>query len=103
MRYQSGQPFGRTILYSFNYATNVRVLAEPLNTRRQNNLVVLDARGEKVFALPSNRTFSLFIDVYNITNSNAEVDINWSAGSAFLNPSTILPPRIARVGVKFNW
>ncbi len=103
LRYQAGQPFGRTILYSFNYGANIRVLTEPLGTRRQDNLAIVDIRGEKIFHLAASRSVSLFVDVYNITNSNAQQNINWSAGSAFLNPSTIIAPRIARLGAKFNW
>ena len=85
------------------YAPNIRVLAEPINTRRQDNLTVFDIRGEKIFHLAANHSVSLFVDVYNITNSNAQQNINWSSGSAFLNPSTILAPRIARIGAKLNW
>jgi hypothetical protein len=103
IRHQSGQPFGRTILYSFNYGANIRVLAEPLDTRRQDPLTIVDIRAEKVFRLAGARSVSLFLDVYNITNTNAEQNINWSSGSAFLRPSTIVPPRIGRLGAKFNW
>lgn len=103
LRFQSGQPYGRTILNSFNYGPNIRVLAEPIDTRRQDNLTVFDIRGEKIFPLAAGHSVSLFVDVYNITNSNAQQNINWSSGSAFLNPSTILAPRIARFGAKLNW
>ncbi len=27
----------------------------------------------------------------------------WNSGSAFLRPTTIVPPRILRVGVKLDW
>ena len=47
LRHQSGQPYGRTFQFGFNYGTQF-VLAEPLGTRRQDNITLLDLRVEKV-------------------------------------------------------
>jgi len=41
--------------------------------------------------------------VYNIFNTNAEQNIATGSGASFLRPSAITPPRIARVGIKFDW
>ena len=46
LRHQSGQPYGRIFQFAFNYGTQ-RVLAEPLGTRRQDNITLLDVRVEK--------------------------------------------------------
>ena len=102
LRFQVGQPWGRTLSYAANYGT-INVLAEPLNTRRQDNVLILDLRMEKVFRLPNSRTVSAFFDVYNITNSNAEQNINYASGSRFNFPSTIVAPRILRIGTKLSW
>jgi len=102
LRTQSGQPFGRTILASLNYGTQ-RILTEPISTRRQDNIVVLDTRLEKVFKVANSRSVSAFVDLYNITNSNAASNINWGSGSTFLLPTTIIGPRILRIGAKFDW
>ncbi len=52
LRVQSGQPFGRVInagaANGINYGTQ-RILAEPLGTRKQDNIVILDLRAEKKF------------------------------------------------------
>jgi hypothetical protein len=45
----------------------------------------------------------VFFDVYNITNTNAEQLTTSTSGSAFLRPTAITSPRIARVGVKFDF
>lgn len=102
LRHQAGQPWGRTFSARFNYGT-IRVLAEPLDTRRQDNLTIFDLRSEKVFRLAKSRSISVFVDLYNIFNSNAEQNINWSSGTTFLRPLTIISPRIARFGAKFQW
>jgi hypothetical protein len=102
LRHQAGQPWGRTFVGSFNYGS-IRVLAEPLDTRRQDNLTVFDLRTEKIFWMAKGRSVSGFLDLYNITNSNAEQNITWSSGTSFLRPLTIISPRIARFGAKFQW
>ena len=80
-----------------------RILAEPIDSRRQDDIVVLDLRVEKVFRVVRGTTLSVFVDVYNITNSNAASNIDWGGGSSFLLPSTIIGPRIARFGLKYDW
>jgi hypothetical protein len=102
LRHQSGQPYGRIFQYRFNYGTQ-RVLAEPLGTRRQDNITLLDLRVEKLIRLPRSTALSAFVDVFNMTNANAEQNITWSSGSSFLRPSNIVPPRIVRFGTKFEW
>ena len=49
LRHQSGQPFGRTFVTTSNYG-NIRILAEPIGTRRMDNVTLLDVRVEKGFA-----------------------------------------------------
>jgi len=102
LRHQSGQPWGRTFQFGFNYGTQ-RVLAEPLGTRRQDNITLLDVRVEKPFRLPRNMVISGFLDLFNMTNANPEQNITWASGTSFLRPSNIVPPRIARFGAKFEW
>jgi hypothetical protein len=106
LRVQSGQPFGRTFLAGaangINYGSQ-RILTEPIDSRRQDNIVVLDLRVEKVMKLVRGMTVSGFFDIYNITNSDAASNITWGSGSSFLLPSTIIGPRIMRFGVKYDW
>ncbi len=112
LRFQSGQPFGRTINASnafgiggtggINYGTQ-RILTEKLGTRKQDNIAILDVRAEKYFSMPNSRRIGVFFDVYNITNSKAEQNINWTSSATFLFPSAIVPPTIARFGMKLDW
>jgi hypothetical protein len=102
LRHQAGQPYGRIFQFRFNYGTQ-RVLAEPLGTRRQDNITLVDLRVEKRIRLPGSQTLAGFVDIFNMTNANPEQNITWSSGSSFLRPSNIVPPRILRVGAKFEW
>ena len=81
----------------------VEVLAEPINTRRTDNVTLLDLRVEKGVRLPKDRRAALFVDVYNLLNANPEEGLVQSSGPAFLQPLSIVAPRIARIGVKLNW
>lgn len=103
VRHQSGQSFGRTFSVSLPVYGSVRVLAEPIDSRRMDNITVVDLRLEKVFRVMSQRSVSGFIDLYNMFNSNAEQNIVWGSGGTFLRPLNIIPPRIVRFGAKFDW
>jgi hypothetical protein len=106
LRNQAGQPYGRTIsagtANGINYGT-ARMLTEAISTHRQDMITVFDVRVEKAFRIAAGRTLSVFADGYNLTNTNAATNINWSSGATFLTPSTIVPPRLARFGAKFDW
>jgi hypothetical protein len=102
LRHQSGHPFGRTFVTRLEYGA-VRVLAEPVGTRRMDNVTLLDVRFEKGFRLAGDRRVAGFVDVFNVLNANPEQNANWSSGSAFLQPLAIVPPRIFRLGARLDW
>jgi hypothetical protein len=103
LRHQSGQPFGRTFSTTLTNARNVRILAEPIGTRRMDNITILDVRVEKGFKLGGHRRLAGFVDVFNLLNANPEQNASWSSGPSFLRPLSIVPPRLARLGVKLDW
>jgi hypothetical protein len=101
MRHQSGDQYGRVVQVPFNYGTQP-VLVESLSSNRLENVTIWDLRAEKVFRI-SGRSVSGFMDLYNITNSNAEFRRIFVSGSSFGLPTTIVPPRVIRFGVKLEW
>jgi len=104
IRMQAGQPYARTFIASgLKYSSSQRILAEPFGTRHQDNIILVDTRLEKLFHVAKNRTISGFIDGYNLTNSNPAQNINWGSGATFLQPTTIVPPRLFRFGAKLDW
>ena len=101
-RFQAGTQFARTFVASgLNYA-NPTINAELLSARRNDNISLLDVRLDRVFTIPGGR-LSPFFDLYNITNTNPIQDISASSGASFLRPINIVPPRVMRIGVKFDW
>lgn len=110
VRVQSGQPYGRTFLATLpNFGGSVRVLAEPIGTRQQDNIVIFDVRAEKVFRFGGTRSVSGFLDLFNLLNANSEQNITWSSGNTptlattFGRPVQVIPPRIARIGARLVW
>jgi hypothetical protein len=102
VRHQSGQPFARTILAPLNVGT-IRVLAERIGTRRQDNVTLVDLSARKDVALGNGRRASVFVEAYNLFNANPEQTVSWASGPSFLRPLSIVPPRIARVGMQLDW
>lgn len=102
LRHQSGQPFGRTFSQTLNYGT-IRILAEPIDTRRMDNITLLDVRIEKGFRLAEGRRLAGFIDGFNLLNANPAETAIWTSGTSFLRPLSIVAPRIVRIGTKLEW
>jgi hypothetical protein len=104
VRYQQGVPYARTFLTSsgtLSYGT-VRFITEPLGSRRQDAIFITDLRVEKTHRFGA-RDISLFFDLYNMFNGNPAQNLNSSSGTSFLRPLSIVPPRLARLGVKLNF
>ena len=102
VRYQSGQSFARTFQTQLPNYGLVRVLAEPVGTRRQDNLTILDVHVERAFPVHTKR-LTAFVEGFNMLNTNAEQNVNWSSGSMFLRPLSVIPPRIVRLGLRMDW
>ena len=102
VRHQSGSAFARTFTTALNYSAAVTIRAEPVGAERSPNITLFDVRTEKVIRVNGTK-LSGFFDVYNIFNTNDPQTLTTTSGSAWLFPSAITPPRIARVGVKFAW
>jgi hypothetical protein len=112
LKMQSGAPYGRyvsipgctatTVSNCLNYGTQF-VLVEPIGERRQDTVSVFDFRVEKQLRFMDRARVGLFFDVFNLMNSNTAVNEVWLAGARFERASTVLGPRIAKFGAKFDW
>ena len=101
-RLQSGPPFARTFIARLNYNSAVTILAEPIGAEQMPVSSLFDVRTEKTFK-PQRGRLGVFFDVYNIFNNNATQELTRSSGALFLRPGVITAPRVARVGIKFNF
>jgi hypothetical protein len=102
LRHQSGQPFSRTFSAPLPNLREVRVLTEPIGTRRQDHVTLVDLKIEKDFPRSRGRV-TAYAEVFNMLNANPEQQISWLTGPTFLRPLAIVPPRIARAGFRLDW
>jgi hypothetical protein len=103
LKLQSGAPYGRFFVTATNYNPGQIILVEPIGTRRQETVSVVDFRVEKQLRLLDRARVGLFLDVFNALNANTAVNIAWGSGASFEKAATVLGPRIAKFGVKFDW
>ena len=76
---------------------------EPVNARRHDNITVFDVRVDRGLNLGHGVRLRGFVDLFNLTNSNAAETRTVTTGAAFLRPTAILAPRTARVGVRVSY
>jgi hypothetical protein len=106
LRHQAGANFARTISVGAGVATAAggifsgTIDAEPRNARRHDNVTVFDVKIERAFALGHGLRLRAFMDLFNLTNSNAIETRTVTTGTAFLRPTAVLPPRAARIGAR---
>ena len=73
-----------------------------MGTQRQDEIFIADLRVEKAHNFGS-RNISVFFDLYNMFNENPAQNLQWSSGTAYNRPLSIVPPRLARIGAKLNF
>ena len=79
------------------------VRVEPIGTRRLPTINLLHMRAEKTFRLTQGHSVSLRFNVYNVTNISTVQSLTQLSGPNFERPVTIMPPRIAELGVQYDF
>lgn len=102
LRYFTGQPVVKQLtLRGLNQGT-VSILAEPRGRTRLDNVTLWDVRVSKVFRI-GRQELEAAVDVFNLLNQAAATVINTNVGTLFGRPISILPPRVARLGLVFKF
>ncbi len=104
-RHQSGQPYGRTINVQApaGLTYSGTLLAEPVGTRRMDNINIIDIRAERSIRITGRTRLRAFVDFFNLTNSHAGETISFATGAAFERPTAVVAPRTARIGGRLEW
>jgi hypothetical protein len=109
VRHQAGANFARQFSVGAASATAAGAIfsgtvnVEPLNSNRHDNITVFDIRADRGFNLSHGMRVRLFLDLFNITNSNAAETRTITTGTAFMRPTAVLAPRTARIGARFQF
>ena len=94
---------GATGSFATPSLSSTAIFATPYNAYRQDNISVVDLRVEKTVPLGSAAKVRLFLDAFNLTNQYAAETIANLAGPNFQQPTAILGPRTARIGLRLIW
>lgn len=108
---QQGFPYGRVFTGG---AISQNFLAESLTANRLETVRTFDIRADKGFKVTGRAKVSVQFDVFNVFNANIETNIRANTGTltisetgvtipTFNTPTTILPPRIARLSARLSW
>lgn len=98
-RYQDGQHFSRVVIARDVSQGLDFVPALPRGLTRFTYAFTLDTRLEKQFPMAGRRA-SVVLDVFNLLNTNNEVEEDEVTGAAFRASTAVQPPRSLRIGVR---
>jgi hypothetical protein len=100
----SGNPFARQVLFTTGGTSTVPTIAlnvESLNSRRLPSQNLLDVRAEKSFPLPRAQRITARVTVFNALNDNTTLSVQQQSGPTFLQPTSIMPPRVIEFGFSY--
>jgi hypothetical protein len=101
-RAQSGVPFPRQVQVTTLNQGPTTIFAEKVGEDRLPFLTTVDLSFTKNFNV-QNGTLGLSLDIFNLFNENTVTDAQTLSGPAFLVPKVIIAPRVARLGVRFDF
>lgn len=99
MRYQTGQPVGRTVWVADLNQGGASILAVPVGTERLDNVTTFDIALFRDFVVGNVRV-APELNFFNITNQNTVTAVNTSSGGNYGRISNYLSPRIARFAIR---
>ena len=105
-QHTSGDPFARQVRFTGGETIPSFVMTvEPIGTHRRPNLNLLQLKVEKRFALPGAgaQTATVTLNLYNALNANTATGLQNRSGESFLRPRSIMPPRLAELGVSYRF
>ncbi|HSF19874.1 MAG TPA: carboxypeptidase regulatory-like domain-containing protein [Vicinamibacteria bacterium] len=101
-RYQSGWPWAPIHTVNIPGSGSSQVFLSNVDQNRSEDVVITDVRVEKGFAVGSGR-ISAMLDIYNLFNSNSEVNFSLRTGGNFNNIIATLDPRTLKIGVRYQF
>lgn len=100
---QSGNNWGRYVVFNLPNSGNTNVRVEPVDTNRAPNVGIFDIRFDKSFRLGKFGRLTGMLDVFNLTNSAVVTNFRMVTGARFKEVIAILDPRIIRLGVRYDF
>jgi hypothetical protein len=115
-RFQLGTPYAREVTVTGLNIGTIVLPVDPVGTYRTQNISIFDTRVEKRFKIKERYEVGVFFDAFNINNSNADITQDPITGTKstvvngvklsyqrFDAPTSVVSPRIFRLGAKFSF
>jgi len=83
--------------------STVTMRMEPYGAHTGPAINVLDLRTSKRFSVPGAGRVEFDFDLFNLLNSSAPTAIQFQSGPTFLWATDVVPPRVARIGLKYEF
>jgi len=102
----SGNPFARQVLFTTGGTSTVPTIVlnvEPFGARRLPSQNLLDLRAEKSIRFAGNQQLTGRFTVFNATNANTTLTVQQQSGAKFLQPTSIIPPRVFELGLSYSF
>jgi len=101
---QSNSPMARVVQVRDATTSSIYNLRVEENGEYRNRDVnILDLRAAREFRLLGDSKLELVFDLFNVTNANNILASSVITGPTYDRPSVVLTPRVARVGIKFEF
>jgi len=102
--HRSGDPFARQVQFRGGETIRSIVLnVEPIGSQRLPNINLLSMRVEKAFRLLETHKLAVQLNLYNALNANTATSTQPRAGSTFLRPRAVLPPRLLELSMAYSF
>lgn len=101
-RFRTGTPYTRELVVAGMPQAPFNVRAEPRGASRTDDVHALDMRFEQSFDLSTGR-IGVLLDAFNIFNSSPSIDEGRITGSNYGQTTSVLAPRLLRLGVRYTW
>jgi hypothetical protein len=99
---QSGEWFGREVQVRDANGANITIVSEP-HVARYPWVKLWDNRMSKRFKTFGTQTLEGMVDIFNTANIHAITAQTNRNGAAYLQPTEIIAPRVARVSVRYRF
>jgi hypothetical protein len=84
-------------------AGTVTARMEPYGDSRSDPFSLLNLKTSKRFVVRGTHTIDFDFDLYNVLNSNTATIQTWTAGPSYGAITSIVPPRLARLGLTYRF
>jgi hypothetical protein len=102
--HRSGDAFARQVQFRGGETIRSIVLnVEPIGSQRLPNLNLLSLRFEKAFRVLEAHKLAVQVNLYNALNANTATSVQPRAGSTFLRPRAVLPPRLLELSMAYTF